>query len=105
MLVYICVEIIEEIKMFFQFIYKYQNKLHGYPTSARPTASLPFCQYLAGGLTDHPNHCMLMSEFFLIGQVDVYVASLVDIDWVIFSLAYRQDKHTHTHTKILSLLA
>lgn len=76
MLVYICVEIIEEIKMFFHFIYK----LHGYPTSARPTASLPFCQYSAGGLPDHPDHCMLMSEFFLIGQVDVYVARLVDID-------------------------
>lgn len=54
------------------------KKLEGIQT--RPTASLPFYQYSACGLANHPDDCMLEPECMYNGLVYMTIANLEEID-------------------------
>lgn len=74
-----------------------KKRTHGYPTLVRPMASHRFCQYLAcrPTITTMINVCWSLSAS-TVGLVDIVVACLVELDWVVFSLALHTDTDVST---------
>lgn len=62
--------------------------LHGYPTSARPTALIPFFHCSVCRLTNHPGHCICMQYVVVL----VYLLARV-----VFSLASERQTDRETH--------